>query len=109
MTLEGDGTGQLILGGTNSFTGGTYIDPGTLIVNNSSAIPDGTSLTVGAGGVFIFDPMVYVGSSVESSPAHAAGGVAAVPEPGTIILLAAGLVAGFVVWRRGKSRGRVEY
>ena len=34
------------------------MDAGTLIVTNNGAIPDGSSLTVGAGGVFIFDPMV---------------------------------------------------
>ena len=93
MTLTLDGPGTLVLSGTaNSYTGGTYVDEGTLIVNNSGAIYDGASLTVGAGGVFIFDP------SVIAAPGKTASGgavsltmVSAVPEPGTITLLVAAL------------------
>ena len=51
LNASGAGTGTLVLSGTdNSYTGGTYVDKGTLYVNNSGAICDGTSLTVGAGG-----------------------------------------------------------
>ena len=46
----------LVLSGTNTYTGGTTVTAGTLIVNNATALPDGTSLTVGAGGTLIFDP-----------------------------------------------------
>jgi hypothetical protein len=54
-------------------------------------------LTVGAGGTFIFK------SAVAGSPVASAGGaVAAVPEPGTLVLLAAALIAGFGMWRRRK-------
>ena len=104
LILEGDGTGQLVLSGTGSYSGGTYVDAGTLIVNNSSAIPDGTSLTVGAGGVFVFDPTVTGSSMMESS--HV-GAVAPVPEPGTIVLLLAALwsAAGHHVLR-GRRRFR---
>ena len=56
LTLAGDGSGQLILSGSNNYGGGTTVGAGTLIVNNSAALPDGSSLTVGAGGTFIFDP-----------------------------------------------------
>ena len=54
LSLSGDG--QLILSGTDNYTGGTTVSGGTLYVTKSSALPDGSSLTVGAGGVFIFDP-----------------------------------------------------
>ena len=87
MTLTGDGSGQLILGGTNSYGGGTYVEAGTLIANNSGAIPDGSSLTVGAGGVFIFDPTVSATPNAIAVGAACPAEVAAVPEPGTLALL----------------------
>ena len=85
LSLSGDG--QLILSGTDNYTGGTMVSGGTLYVTNSSALADGTSLTVGAGGVFIFDPSVIGAGSPLAVPA---GGIAAVPEPGTLGLLAVG-------------------
>ena len=83
LSLSGDG--QLILSGTDSYTGGTTVNSGTLYVTNSSALADGTSLTVAAGGVFIFDPSAAAAHSLAVSP----GAIAAVPEPGTMALLAA--------------------
>ena len=50
------GPGTATLNGPNSYMGGTFVTGGTLIVTESDALPDGTSLTVGAGGTFIFDP-----------------------------------------------------
>ena len=96
------GGGALVLSGSNDYTGGTMVDAGTLYVTTSDTIADGTSLTVGAGGQFVFDP------SAAAAPGEALTGavVAAVPEPGTLLLLAVGaLAAGFGVWRR---RGEVE-
>ena len=51
-----DGPGTLVLSGTNTYTGGTTVDAGTLVATTSTAIPAGTSLTVAAGGTFTFDP-----------------------------------------------------
>ena len=66
LTLAGPGT--LILSGTNNYTGGTSVEAGTLDVTSNTALADGTSLAVGAGGTFIFDPTV-VGSALDlSSP-----------------------------------------
>ena len=83
LSLSGDG--QLILSGTNDYTGRTTVYGGTLHVTNSSALPDGTSLAVGAGGVFIFDPLVFAAQSL----AVLQDSAAAVPEPGTLGLLTA--------------------
>jgi autotransporter-associated beta strand protein len=62
------------LSGTNSYAGGTTVNAGTLVITSASALPDGTSLTIGAGGTFVFDP------SQAASNVSAAGLAAAAPE-----------------------------
>ncbi len=47
----------------------------------ADSLPDGTSLTVGAGATLIFDPS-QAGSPITNSSA-----LAAVPEPSTLALL----------------------
>jgi autotransporter-associated beta strand protein len=80
--LEVD-SGTLTLSGTNTLQGGTTVDgTGTLILTNSEAIADGTSLLVGDASAF---------SQVEPAArltAPAAATISAVPEPGTLGLLA---------------------
>jgi autotransporter-associated beta strand protein len=102
LTMNGTG-GKLILTGSDSYGGGTTVSAGALIATSATALPDGTSLTIGAGATFIFDPTTAAIPMVKrSSPllaASPAAAVAAVPEPGTFALLAAGLVVGFGVWR----------
>jgi hypothetical protein len=76
-------------------------------VTTNGAIPD-ESLTIAAGGTFVFDPQAnFNGDSLAASPAGAvapAGGVSAVPEPGTLALLGvAGIIAAVAVWRRRKG------
>jgi len=94
LTMNGNGT--LILGGSNSYTGGTFVTAGTLVATNLNALPEGTNLTVGGGATFIFDP-----SQASTSPAS---GAVAVPEPGTLGLLAASAVfAAFTAWRRRRN------
>ena len=56
--------GRLTLSGTNTYTGGTVVNAGTLILTNSSAIAENTSLTIGAGGTLIFDPSLAAVPSV---------------------------------------------
>ena len=55
--LSVDDRGTVVLTGTNTYTGGTTVVVGTLIVPNPSSIAANTSLTIGAGGTFIFDPL----------------------------------------------------
>ncbi len=92
------GTGNQILAGVDTFTGGTEIAAGTLTLVHNGAIADGTSMRVDAGGSLIFDSGAAAAPIAQSAPS--AGSVAAVPEPGTLTLLAAGVVVGFGVWRR---------
>jgi len=89
------GSGELVLSGSNTYTGGTLVAAGTLVATNSSALPNGTSLTVGAGAGFVFDP-----SPAPASPASVA---VAVPEPGTLPLFAAGAI-GLLGWMRRRRR-----
>ena len=94
------GSGQLILSGNNSYSGGTNVFAGTLTVTNPNALANGTSLTVAAGGTFVFDPLA------SSSPVadHATSPLAAVPEPGTLVLLLAAGVTLATLLRRRQAR-----
>ena len=103
LTLTGDGSGQLLLGGANSYGGGTYVEQGTVIANDNGAVPDGSGLIVGAGGTFIFDPTV-TGVALDATSLHAASQINPVPEPGTLALLAAaGMGAAAVAWRKRRN------
>jgi autotransporter-associated beta strand protein len=96
LVLTGDGSGELILSGNNSYTGGTSVLAGTLVAAAPSALPSGSSLSVGQGASSLFAPSV-------AGPAVAVSAeVAAVPEPSTLLLLAIGaaLLAAFLKLRR---------
>jgi len=92
--------GTLILSASNTYNGGTAVNGGTLIATSAYALPGGTSLTVGARGTFIFDPST-AGAPAVGSQAQ----VAAVPEPGTLMLLAVGTfgLLGYALRRRKRS------
>ena len=66
-SLTQAGIGALILSGSNDYSGGTTVNAGTLYVTNSDALPDGTSLTVGPGGTFVFDPSATVAPQFSGS------------------------------------------
>jgi len=75
--------GTLILTGTNTYTGGTTVSDGTLVIANPWAIEDGTSLTVG-------DVAAFAGGNSTSIAVNSndlAPNV--VPEPSTLALLGA--------------------
>ena len=63
--------------------------------DQSLALPSGMSLSVGAGGVFLFGPSQQVYGPIDGATPQTgvAAGAAAVPEPGTLTLLAAGAIA----------------
>jgi prepilin-type N-terminal cleavage/methylation domain-containing protein/prepilin-type processing-associated H-X9-DG protein len=81
--------GALILSGSNSYTGGTNVEAGTLDVSSSYALPAGTGLIVGESGDLLFDSSAFVQSQAISPAAIAADNAAIVPEPGMLALLAA--------------------
>jgi fibronectin-binding autotransporter adhesin len=88
-------SGVLTLNGTNSFTGGTLVDGGLLILTSNQALAGGTKLVVGDAGAFA--PSI-------------AGPAAAVPEPSALALLAIAATAALGLrwrprWRPG-VRGR---
>ena len=103
-SLTLDGNGELVLSGVDTYTGGTIVNAGTLIVMNNSSLPNDGSLTVGAGGVLIFDPSEPAGPL---AVAQGAGGVNPVPESGTLALLGIGAIGllGYA-WRRRKRAAR---
>ncbi len=84
LTLDNPAALLILSGSSNSYTGGTYVEAGTLEITSAGAVPGGTSLTVGNGGAFVFDP------SLAAAPVANSAAAAAVPEPGTLVLLAAG-------------------
>jgi autotransporter-associated beta strand protein len=96
------GSGRLTLTGDDTYDGGTDVLSGTLVVAFNSALPEGSSLTVGAAGTLIFD------SSVAASPVMNPAAVVSVPEPGTLVLLLAGaaLVAMYCARCQSSNRDR---
>ncbi len=57
LTMSGTG-GTLVLSGSDNYSGGTFVEAGTLIATNSEALPDGSSLIVGSGVALRSRPML---------------------------------------------------
>ena len=89
-------SGQLILGGNNSYQGGTIVEAGLLVATSNGSIPDNTGLVIGANGTFVFDP-TQAGSAAASPAVSSA--TAPVPEPGTLLLVLAA-ISSAAIYRR---------
>lgn len=95
--LNLSGAGELILSGSDSYTGGTTVAGGTLLLESAAALPTGSGLTIGAGAGVLFT------ASGNSSPADlvvtgseppSAGLLAEpVPEPGMLALAVVALAS----------------
>ena len=107
VTVSGDG--ELILSGTDSYTGGTTVSGGTLEFSAASAVPGsglvtiggsgrlelGTGLGSGSGGDLESGSLLAASSPVGSDLA-APGSI--VPEPAAVPLLLAAGLGGLVIW-----------
>jgi autotransporter-associated beta strand protein len=94
------GSGRLILSGAaNTFSGGTTVLQGKLIVTNPGALADGSNLSVGAETGMFPAAVVPGATSAIASPAPTA-----VPEPKTAVLIAAAVVAISLGPRRLRGR-----
>ncbi len=83
--LTKTGSGVLTLSGANSYLGGTTVLEGTLLVSNASALPDGSSLIIGASATFVFGGSVTAASgSLIVSPASMAIPPAALIETASL-------------------------
>ncbi len=99
--LRKDGDGTLVLSGTNTFEGGTVVEAGTLVVDSSAALADGSDLIVGNSSMFspvTGSPVVVGGPQEADLP------VAPVPETGTLALLA--MAAPLLTVAAARSAGR---
>jgi autotransporter-associated beta strand protein len=114
------GSGTLTLTGSDKYSGGTSVVGGVLAAENASAIPSGSLLSIGAGGSVVLgtpgaaEPLGTLSGGagpLDSQPSASrvalatpalGGGANAVPEPGTMALLAAAAACGLAVRRRGR-------
>ena len=89
----------------NSYTGGTVVSGGELVLTDAGAIADETSLTVGAGGTLIFDSAYPSAAPIHNS--YAPAQINPVPEPGSLALLSIA-VCGAAVYQRLRSQRRQQ-
>jgi len=106
--LTKTGLGLLVLSGSNSYAGSTTVSAGRFEVVNRWALPGETSLTVGAGGVLIFDPAATFGSP-KILPTASTVMTQAVPEPSAVAILGVSLIGllGYAWRHRGLGGTRV--
>jgi fibronectin-binding autotransporter adhesin len=110
------GGGTLTLSGSDSYTGGTTVLGGTLDIASVYALPGNSTLAIANTAEVVFATDLGLAIQLSLMLPGAAGGEpgmtyfrvstapASVPEPGTLALLAAAVLAGVAAWRR---RGKV--
>jgi fibronectin-binding autotransporter adhesin len=77
LSLVKSGVGKLILNGANGYTGGTYINEGTVQVGNGS-----TTGVLGSGGVFNNGALIYNRSNLYNTDLNAISGTGSVIKEG---------------------------
>ncbi len=92
------GSGTLTLDGADTYTGGTTVADGVLVIAASAALPEGTGLVVGANASSIFTD-AEVGSQIASLTT-----TTAVPEPSAGRALLAVAIGGVAVYLRMAHR-----
>jgi autotransporter-associated beta strand protein len=85
------GPGIVILSNTDTYTGGTTVSTGALLIGTRNALPSGGRLTIGAGGAFVFDPSQSVSSFWAAGVASPVPDAGAASETSAPIVAAAGL------------------
>jgi hypothetical protein len=106
LTLVGGGSltlGSAATRPVNAYRGGTFVNNGTLTIDNAAALSGGYDLMIGAAGQVVLSPGV-----VNTAAGAVSAGTSPVPEPGTIALLAAVVVAGVAGWLQRKAGGRIS-
>ncbi len=87
-----DGSGLLVLSGSNNFSGGFTVLSGTAIVATPASLADGSNLNVGPDSTMLAPIIPFAIAPTSSAPAS-------VPEPATIALLCLGLLSGGICLR----------
>ena len=118
-TFVKDGASTLVLSGANSNQGGMVVNNGTLQIDSADALASDGGVVVGENGTVVLSSsigkavkirrltmLVGSGSSQSGLSATASNSapVAPVPEPSTIVLLAAGAMALAVAGLRRRNR-----
>ena len=99
LTVTSASGGTLTLSGTNTYTGGTYVEGSSLLIaTNNEAILDGTNLFVGSA-----NDLLLFGGVAPAEAGLPASSAIAVPEPGSLAL-AAVLLGSAAVYRRLRRR-----
>ena len=93
-----NGQGTQILSGSSSYTGGTTITNGSLVVMNAYSLPDGGDVTVG-------DSLAFSATVAAGQTANGAA-ITPVPEPSTLALVVAGSLLAISAVRRRKCTPR---
>ena len=86
--LVKSGPGTVVLSGTNTYSGGTSVSDGTLVVASANSLPDGQNIAVGSTGLFatatpaLIERVTYPAASSASllaTPAATEASAATVP------------------------------
>jgi len=82
IRLKKTGPGTQSLSGVNTYGGGTEVAEGVLEIAGPYAVPSGGALVIGRGATVVFAPDLVLNGTKAAATA--------VPEPGTLAILAAG-------------------